>query len=196
VTLIQRLVLFLGYPTYSLTVTLMSILVFTGIGAYLSERVKDRARRVLPVLVGGITTLTLFYLVGLTPLTDAAQVWPLAARILLALTVLAPLGLCLGMFMPLGIGAVARLTESSREYVAWGWAVNGFASVIGAVLATILAMTFGFGVVLVLALVAYLAAVVTLLGLLRADAAPPLPGASTAGRAPAGVAVRSGTASA
>jgi hypothetical protein len=193
VTLIQRLVLFLGYPTYSLTVTLMSILVFTGIGAYLSERVKDRARRVLPVLVGAITALTLFYLVGLTPLTDAAQVWPLTARILLALAVLAPLGLCLGMFMPLGIGAVARLTEASRVYVAWGWAVNGFASVIGAVLATILAMTFGFGVVLVLALVAYLAAMVALVGLLRVDAAPARPGASTAARAHADVGVRSGT---
>jgi hypothetical protein len=167
--------------------------VFTGIGAYLSERVKDRARRVLPVLAGAITALTLFYLVGLTPLTDAAQVWPLTARILLALAVLAPLGLCLGMFMPLGIGAVARLTEASRVYVAWGWAVNGFASVIGAVLATILAMTFGFGVVLVLALVAYLAAMVALVGLLRVDAAPERPGAPTAARAHADVGVRSGT---
>ncbi len=44
VTLIQRLTLFLGYPTYSLTVTLMSILIFTGIGALLSDRWKDRPR--------------------------------------------------------------------------------------------------------------------------------------------------------
>ena len=62
------------------------------------------------------------------------------------------------MFMPLGLGAVAGLTDHPPEYVAWGWAVNGFASVIGAVLTTILAMTFGFQVVLVLALVVYLVA--------------------------------------
>jgi hypothetical protein len=74
--------------------------------------------------------------------------------------------------MPLGIGAVASLTEHSREYVAWGWAVNGFASVIGAVLSTILAMTFGFGVVLVLALFLYLAALATLTTLLPASGAP------------------------
>ena len=167
VTLIQRLTLFLGYPTYSLTVTLMAVLVFTGIGAYLSERVKDRPRRAVPVLAAAISGLTLFYLLGLTPLTDALLPWPLAARILVALGVLAPLGLCLGMFMPLGIGVVAGLTDSSREYVAWGWAVNGFASVIGSVLSTILAMTFGFGVVLALALALYLAALATLAALTR-----------------------------
>jgi MFS family permease len=167
VTLIQRLTLFLGYPTYSLTVTLMALLVFTGIGAYLSGRVKDRPLRAVPVLAAAISGLTLFYLLGLTPLTDALLPWPLAARIPVALGVLAPLGLCLGMFMPLGIGAVAGLTDSPREYVAWGWAVNGFASVIGSVLSTILAMTFGFGVVLALALVLYLAALATLAALTR-----------------------------
>ncbi len=81
--------------------------------------------------------------------------WPLAARVVVAFVVLAPLGVCLGMFMPLGIGTVAGLSAHPREYVAWAWAVNGFASVIGAVLTTILAMTFGFNVVLVLALVVY-----------------------------------------
>jgi hypothetical protein len=166
VTLIQRLILFLGYPTYSLTVTLMSILVFTGVGAYLSQRVRDQPRRVLPRLLLAITALTLFYLVGLTPLTDALLSWPLAARIPVAVAVLAPLGLCLGMFMPLGITAVAGITDHPHEYVAWGWAVNGFASVIGAVLSTILAMSFGFGAVLVVALGLYLLALAALSRLL------------------------------
>jgi hypothetical protein len=56
--------------------------------------------------------------------------------------------------------------------VAWGWAVNGFASVVGAVLSTILAMTFGFRVVLFLALVAYAVATVVLRGLLRRAVGP------------------------
>jgi hypothetical protein len=64
---------------------------------------------------------------------------------------------------------VAGLTRHAREYVAWGWAVNGFASVVGAVLTTILAMAFGFGVVLFLALVVYGLAVGTLSLLLRAS---------------------------
>jgi hypothetical protein len=167
ITLIQRLTLFLGYPTYSLTVTLASLLIFTGVGALLSARVKDRAAQALPWLLGAIAALTAFYLFVLPEVTDALLGWPLTARVLVAFVVLAPLGICLGMFMPLGIGAVARLTPYQSEYVAWGWAVNGFASVIGSVLTTILAMAFGFHVVLLLALAVYVVALLTLRGLLR-----------------------------
>jgi hypothetical protein len=167
ITLIQRLTLFLGYPTYSLTVTLASILLFTGLGALLSGRYEHRRERVVPVLLAAIVGLSLFYGFGLPPLLDALLSWPLAARIPVAFLVLAPLGLCLGTFMPVGLQAVARLTDHDQEYVAWGWAVNGFASVIGSVLTTLLAMAFGFGTVLLIALVTYLVALTALWGLLR-----------------------------
>jgi hypothetical protein len=187
ITLIQRLVLFLGYPTYSLTVTLAAILLSTGVGALLSARYQASAGRAAWVLLGALAVLTLFYEVGLTPMTDALLGLPFAARVAVAFAVLAPLGVCLGAFMPLGLGAVAGLTNHPREYVAWGWAVNGFASVIGAVLTTILAMALGFGVVLVLALAVYGIAVLALRGLVRATRAAvpdggaevPVPGALT-----------------
>jgi len=169
VTLIQKLILFLGYPTYSLTVTLASILIFTGIGALLSGRYQHRRDRVVPVLLATITLLTVFYLFGLGPLTDALLSTPLAVRVLFAFLVLAPLGICLGAFMPMGISAIASLTDHSTEYVAWGWAVNGFASVIGSVLTTILAMTVGFKLVLVLALVVYVIALAALRSLLGTE---------------------------
>jgi spermidine synthase len=172
ITLIQRLTLFLGYPTYSLTVTLASILVFTGVGAYLSGRYPHRANRVGLLLIGVLAVLTLFYQFGLPPITDALLGWPLGGRVLLSFIVLAPLGVCLGHFMPLGLGAVAGLSGYPREYVAWGWAVNGFASVVGAVLTTILAMMFGFRTVLFLALAVYFLAVLALRGLARAQPAP------------------------
>ncbi|MBA2625027.1 MAG: MFS transporter, partial [Acidimicrobiia bacterium] len=158
ITLIQRLILFLGYPTYSLTVTLMSILIFLGVGSLLSSRLAARRAQAVPVLLGSLVALTAFYYFGLTPLTEALLGLPLAARVPIAFVVLAPLGICLGMFMPLGLGALTALTEDSSVYVAWGWAVNGFASVIGSVLTTVLAMTFGFQVVLLLALGVYLIA--------------------------------------
>jgi spermidine synthase len=167
ITLIQRMVLFLGYPTYSLTVTLASILIFTGVGALLTGRYGHRPGRVVPVLLAALAGLTVFYQFGLPPLTDALQGWPLGGRVAIAFVMLAPLGICLGAFMPLGLGAVSRLTEFSRQYVAWGWAVNGFASVVGAVLTTILAMQFGFRTVLFVALAVYGVAVLALRGLLR-----------------------------
>lgn len=170
IVLIQRLTLYLGYPTYSLTVTLASILVFTGVGAYLSGRIEPVRERVVPALLGAIVVLTLFFQYVLGHLTDGTLDWPLASRFVLVFVLLAPLGMCLGMFMPLGIGAVARLTTHSNEYVAWGWAVNGFASVIGAVLSTILAMMFGFRTVLFVSLGVYCIALAVLYSLLRPEA--------------------------
>ena len=169
VTLIQRLTLFLGYPTYSLTVTLASILLFTGVGALLSGRYRDRPHRVIPVLLGAVVALTLFYAFALPVFTEALLTAPLFVRIATAFVVLAPLGICLGAFMPLGLGAVADMTDHPSEYVAWGWAVNGFASVVGSVLTTMLAMTFGFQVVLFVALAVYIVALAALWGLVGPD---------------------------
>jgi hypothetical protein len=71
------------------------------------------------------------------------------------------------MFMPIGVRTVSASTEARREYVAWGWAVNGFASVVGAVLATLLSMIYGFHAVLALGLVSYLIALVAWRSLAR-----------------------------
>jgi hypothetical protein len=169
ITLIQKLTLFLGYPTYSLTVTLASILVFTGVGALLSDRLAVREWRGALPLLGAMVALTALYLVGLPAITDALFGLPLAGRIVASFLLLAPLGVCLGMFMPMGLTAVSRLTTHPREYVAWGWAVNGFASVVGSVLTTLLAMTFGFATVLVFGLAAYVVAIIALRGLLGAQ---------------------------
>jgi hypothetical protein len=64
------------------------------------------------------------------------------------------------MFMPLGLGRVAALTDHNEEYVAWAWAVNGFFSVVGSVLTTILSMAVGFRVVQFAALLVYAVAAI------------------------------------
>jgi spermidine synthase len=154
ISLIQRLVLFLGYPTYSLTVTLASLLVFAGLGALLSRQVRG-LRFTMPVLVVVVLALALFYRFGLSSLTSTLLDSPFGVRVVVTTLLLAPLGLCLGMFMPLGLEAVAALTPQADAYVAWSWAVNGFFSVIGSVLTTILAMSLGFRTVQLLAVFVY-----------------------------------------
>jgi hypothetical protein len=172
ITLMQVLNLFLGYPTYALTVVLMSLLVFTGLGALISRKV-TRPRRAIPYLLGGIGALTAFYLFGLGPMTTAMLGLPLAVRIVTAFVVLGPLGMCLGMFMPIGLGEIASLSDTPREYVAWGWAVNGFASVVGSASATILSMIFGFRLVLFLGFAAYVVAVAAWMALSRGRSGGP-----------------------
>ena len=151
ICLIQKLTLFLGYPTHTLTVTLFSLLVFAGIGSFIATWHLRRRNVALLFLVAAVVALTVFYQFGLDRMMAALVRQPFALRVGITTMVLAPLGLCLGAFMPLGLTTVARLTDHGGEYVAWGWAVNGFFSVISTVLATILAMSYGFRVLLMLA---------------------------------------------
>jgi MFS family permease len=164
ISLIQKLTLFLGYPTYTLTVTLFGLLFFSGIGSLLTERYANRRNRALAVLVIALLGLGLGMQTGLNPLLDAIFGLPLAVRVAVTLLLLAPLGLCLGAFMPLGLATLVRITAPSHreEYAAWAWAVNGFFSVIGSMLVTMLAMTHGFRSVILLATGIYLLAGIVL----------------------------------
>ena len=160
IVLIQKLTLFLGYPTYSLTVTLFALLLFTGIGA--SERRLRQSNRLLTILLVSLTVLMLFYQLALGPIANAWIGAPLAVRIAITIACLAPLGICLGTFMPLGLSTVAGVTEHKAEFVAWAWAVNGFFSVISSILATMLSMSYGFAFVLALAVFTYLIGILAL----------------------------------
>jgi spermidine synthase len=155
IALIQRLTLFLGYPTWSVTVTLFGILVFTGIGSLVSERLLARRNRALFSLLAALVPITLWCQFGLGPATAAFESADAPARVALAVLFVAPVGLCLGCFMPLGLASVAGLSPHAREYVAWAWATNGFASVVGSVLAVMLSMSFGFRALFALAVVVY-----------------------------------------
>jgi spermidine synthase len=163
VSLIQRLTLFLGYPTYSLTVTLFALLVSTGLGSFLSEWLADRRNAALRTLGVVLVLLVLAYERGLPLLAAAGIGWPFPLRVGAAVAVLLPLGLCLGAFMPLGLRTVAAVTRFGEEFVAWGWAVNGFFSVVSSVLATMLSMTFGFDRVMLAGAIVYVVGIVALL---------------------------------
>jgi hypothetical protein len=88
---------------------------------------------------------------------------PLGARIGLAVLLLAPLGICLG-FMPIGLATTSTLGPHGRAYAAWAWAVNGFCSVLGSNLSTMLSMGHGFGAVMLIALAACLVGIAALWG--------------------------------
>ncbi|MCZ6599017.1 MAG: hypothetical protein O7B99_15375, partial [Planctomycetota bacterium] len=157
ISTIQRLVLFLGHPTYSLTVTLSCFLFFAGLGSLWSRRFRDRPARALRVIVPllslGIAALAL----GLEPLVDALLPLPLPLRILASVAVLAPLNFLMGMPFPLGL---ARLKTLVPELVPWALAANGGASVVGSILCIVLAMESGFRAVSLAALAFYLLALV------------------------------------
>ncbi len=160
VCLIQKLTLFLGYPTRALTVTLFALLLASGLGSWWSGRWVERRDRTSWILVAAVVGLTAFHAVALDALLEAASAAPLAARIATVVAVVAPLGLALGAFLPLGLASVSRCSppELRSEYVAWSWAVNGFFSVVGSLLVTMLSMSYGFRAVWLFAALLYVGA--------------------------------------
>jgi spermidine synthase len=158
VALIQKLALVLGYPTYSLTVTLLALLVTAGLGSLASERWRSHLPGAAGVLAAAIVLLAAGYGFGIDAITPHLLTLPLPARIAAALALTAPLGFVLGAFVPLGVGCIVSKVDRPAPLVAWAWATNGFFSVIGSVATTILAMTTGFRVVFAAAGVIYLAA--------------------------------------
>jgi hypothetical protein len=154
VSLMQRLVLYLGYPTYAISVVLCILLASLGLGAALSPRWIGKEARALACAVGTLTFLSVVYLYGLPPLQAATLGAPLWVRIAICVPVLAPLGVTLGVFLPLGM---RRAGEIHRDLVPWAWAVNGSASVTATVLGIVLAMTYGFARVWMLAVAVYAA---------------------------------------
>ena len=109
----------------------------------------------MTLAVAGIVLIALLYVLVLPSLFLWCLGLPDVARIVLALALIAPLAFCMGMPFPLGF---ARVAARLPDMLPWAWAVNGCASVLGAILATLLAIHHGFTVVVVLALGVYILA--------------------------------------
>ena len=155
IALLQRFTLFLGQPVYTFAVVLAALLIFTGIGAALSDRFGASARKSLRVIVP-LILLTLLVTAFLTPyIFNVALGWSLLARVVVSVVILAPLGILLGMPFPSGLRIIG---EEVPSLVPWAWGVNGFFTVIGTVGALILGMALGFKAVLVVAAACYLIA--------------------------------------
>jgi spermidine synthase len=146
VALLQRFVLLLGHPVYSLTVTLFSLLLGTGLGSVLSRRAGDsQLRRLAVVACGAVALVALLWGSVLPWIVQAAIAWPLALRITLAVALMTPAGMVMGVPLPAG---VRLLAASQPQLVAWAWGMNGALSVLGATLAVFIAMHWGFSVTL------------------------------------------------
>jgi spermidine synthase len=161
VSVLQRFVLLLGHPVYSLTVTLFSLLLGTGLGAAWSRRLREetlaRSTAIMLVVIAGLALLVIRVA---TPLITWAIPFSRNVRILIAAAALVPIGVALGIPMPAGL---RLLSARAPQMVSWAWGINGALSVVGATLAIFIAMNWGFGITLVSASGIYLVGLVALL---------------------------------
>lgn len=147
---IQKFILFLSHPLYSVAVVLSGFLVFAGLGSGLSGTLTSRAA--VTLAVSGIAVITLAYVILLPALFQQFMGWSDPAKVAMSIGLIAPLAFCMGIPFPLGL---KRLADRAPDFIPWAWGINGFASVVSAALATLLAIEFGFVVVLMCALLLY-----------------------------------------
>ncbi len=165
IAFIQRFVLFLGHPTYALTVVIFLLLLSSGAGSLVSRRwLPEPARVWLPLLLlAGVIGLHVLILPGLL---NALVGLPFVAKLAVSGLLLIPLGVAMGMPFPTGLRALARIraadslvqTQSAGNAVEWAWAMNAASSVLGSVLAMVIAIEWGLNFTLACGAVAYLLA--------------------------------------
>ena len=152
IAFMQRLTLFLGHPLYAIALVLSSFLLFGGLGSGAAARIGDERARRVPLFVALAAIIGLFVA---RPLTAAALALPDLARVLISLALVAPLAFVMGMPFPLGL---RRLAGADPAAIPWAWGINGTASVLSSMLATLVAVHFGFSVLVALAAALYVAA--------------------------------------
>jgi len=140
VALIQKFVLFLGHPTYALTVVIFSMLVSSGVGSYASRAlIRDEAGRLRIALAAAALVVGILAVVA-QPILSAGVGLPLAVRMLATVALIAPAGFVMGLPFPTGL----RMLEARHAAsVRWAWSLNAAASVLGSVGALVLALYIG-----------------------------------------------------
>jgi len=177
IAFIQRFVLFLGHPTYALTVVIFLLMISSGAGSLFSRRFLPRVEMGwIPLLL--VLALLLAFIVLLPGRLAALVGLAFELRLLLSGLLLIPLGFVMGMPFPTGLRALAAFPapefpagqNASDNAVEWAWAMNAAASVLGSVLAMVIAIQFGLTVTLICGAAAYLLALLVMPAL-RAKAA-------------------------
>jgi len=161
VSVLQRFVLLLGHPVYSLTVTLFSLLLGTGLGAAWSRRFPSA--RLPQAGIGAalaVAVIAIAVIAVTGPIIDWAIPFPRAVRMVISAAMLIPMGLALGMPMPTGL---RLLGAKAPQMLPWAWGINGALSVLGATLAIFIAMNWVFRITLLSASAVYVIAATALL---------------------------------
>jgi len=160
IAFIQRFVLFLGHPTYALTVVIFLLLLSSGAGSLLSRRwISQSSRGRIPLLL--LILAIAVYTWSLTAVLSALIGLPFVMKLGVSALILIPLGFAMGMPFPTGLRALANTTsldlpaselgEPSNiedNAVEWAWAMNAASSVLGSVLAMVIAIHFGLNLTL------------------------------------------------
>jgi hypothetical protein len=158
IAFIQKFFQFLHHPLYAITTILAAFLIFAGLGSQWSMKISQGTHYKLKVLlaVKMIVLLSILYLFILNTVFTYYAASPVLFKVLMSVVLIAPLAFFMGVPFPLALSSVAR---HESVLIPWAWGINGAASVISAVAATLLAIHFGFTAVVLIAALLYIMAI-------------------------------------
>jgi hypothetical protein len=134
-TLLQNLTLLVGHPIFTLSILLFTILAAGGLGSALSGRVPPRWAC---LAIAGLGAVSAFGLPKLIPVLLPLE---LNARVAIAVALIAPFGVMMGMPFPQGLRQTGKGSLPAPPFY---WGLNGIMSVIGSVGTVVIALVFGF----------------------------------------------------
>ncbi len=152
ILLIEKAAFYFSDRTYAFAIVLTGMLVFSGLGSFLSGRWLDRPRRGIALATAGIAGWIVLAAAGLDALLFATLDLAVAAKALILLAGIAPLALALGVPFPLGL---ALFRGANSHFLPWAWSLNGAFSVIATPLANLLAVSVGYKLLFALSLILY-----------------------------------------
>lgn len=161
VALIQRFVLFLGHPTYALTVIIFSMLLSSGAGSFFSRRLLQGRPIRLAIVLSVVAACIAGLAFALSPVVEGGVALDFAVKVLVSVALIAPAGFLMGMPFPTGLTLLERVIPAS---VRWAWATNAAASVLGSAAAIMLAIYLGLQITLILGGCCYIGAALSLAG--------------------------------
>ena len=155
--LIHELVLFVGHPTYAITVVILAMLLASGIGSVFVGKWPENTllKRLRVVLLTVIVLGAIQAFVVPPLLTSHALGLPTAVRMGLTFVLLFPLGFVMGMPFPL---ALRLLRPEASGVVPWAWAINGWMSVMASLMTVVISRMYGYSTAFGVALGAYVLA--------------------------------------
>jgi hypothetical protein len=151
IVLIKYFLRFLGHPIYAVATVISVMLISSGLGSLYSSKLKLDVKK-LTRLTAFISALIIAYALTLGFVLGQTVGWPLWGKLILTVLAIGVPAFFMGMPFPMGLQLVSKKHQSQ---VPWAWGINGCVSVISTSLATVIAVEFGFIVVLLLAAVAY-----------------------------------------
>lgn len=153
IAFIQKFILILHHPLYAITVVLSTFLLSAGAGSYFSTNLSSSTKKSAFLMpIAAIALFSVVYSLGFGPISAFLLKAGSLSRYLLSVILIAPLGFSMGMPFPM---ALAKISQTTPALIPWAWGINGCASVISAILATLIAMQFGFTVLIFLAVAFY-----------------------------------------